>query len=74
MHPSRGRIDLCLLSQKELKELHEAGCAYVDLVSGDPPCEKDLSATATPKKVNDKPTAGKNKKINNEPPPPPPTD
>ena len=68
LHPSRGRIDLSLLSQKDLKELHEAGCDYIELVPGSPPCEKDLEAKATPKRQKAK--AGNSNKKNSTPKPP----
>jgi hypothetical protein len=71
LHVKRGRIDLCLLSQAELKELHETGCAYIDLVPGNPPCEKPLEAKATPKRQPDKAGNSKKKYITPKPPPEP---
>lgn len=69
LHPKRGRIDLCKLSQKELKEFYEAGSAYIELVPGDPPCEKELEVSATPKKEVAKPNKPAKKSVKKETPP-----
>lgn len=68
LHPKRGRIDLCKLSQKELKEFYDAGSAYVELIPGTPPCEKELEANATPKKETTRPVKSGKKVVKQEPP------
>jgi hypothetical protein len=55
LHPKRGRIDLCKLSQKDLEALHTEGCVYIALEPGEPPCEEDIVVKETPKLPDQKP-------------------
>jgi hypothetical protein len=73
-HLKRGRIDLCKLSQKELKELYDGGCAYVQATEGKPPVEKDIvvEQTPPPKRVVKRKAASKSKPKAVEPSPPEP--
>lgn len=66
LHRKRGRIDLCKLDQKTLKELYDDGCEYVALEPGDPPNEQPIVVKRTPAKPKTKKPVKKKKP---EPPP-----
>lgn len=62
VHRKRGTIHLCKLSQKELKKLHDEGCAYIKLSPGDPPYEGPIEVKEV-KTVTPKPPKKKGKPI-----------
>ena len=68
LHRKRGRIDLCKLDQKTLKELYDDGCEYVAFEDGDPPNEQPIVVKRTPAK---KPKTVR-KKVDKKKPEPPP--
>lgn len=49
-HPKRGEINLCLLDQKTLKELHDEGCPYIDMQPGEPPYQGPIEVAETPQR------------------------